>query len=153
MINPQKPVINLIKICNRFTALIIYIYICKHTYIQTHIYPHICTYIYIYVCVYIYISQALKVKKEKTTASSLPLLFLVHLLQHEPAHLCTRLYVGQKVFDGLRRTESEQLPVTALEPAAEPTESRLTLPLRQMCSFIRGPLVSSDSLPRIFTRT
>jgi len=38
MINPQKPVINLIKNCNRFTALI-YIYV----------------YIYIYMYIYVYI--------------------------------------------------------------------------------------------------
>jgi len=59
MINPQKPVINLIKIFNRFTALL-YTYICICEYICiyicmcVYIYMYLLMYLYMYICMYVF---------------------------------------------------------------------------------------------------
>jgi len=50
MINPQKPVINLIKNCNRFIALI---YICVCFCIYIYMCMRLCIYIYIYIYMYV----------------------------------------------------------------------------------------------------
>ncbi len=53
--------------------------------------------------------------ENENSALSLPLLFLVSLLQHEATHLCTGLYVGQEIFNSLWRSFHHRISVWSIK--------------------------------------